>query len=217
MRIGALDRKILRDAWHIRAQIIACALVVAGGINSFVSLSSLNRSLAASQATFYEEYRFADVFAGAVRAPEHVAQRLAAIPGVAMLETRVVARVNLDVPGLDEPARGRIVSISRDPTGGLNALYIRRGRMPAAASQDEVLVAEAFAIANRLRARRLDPRRGERPLQEPSHRRACPSRRSTSTRWAPASSSPTTAATASCGWTARGSPPPTTWRAPSTT
>ena len=76
MRIGALDRKILRDAWHIRAQIIACALVVAGGINSFVSLSSLNRSLAASQATFYEEYRFADVFAGAVRAPEHVAQRI---------------------------------------------------------------------------------------------------------------------------------------------
>ncbi|HRA24424.1 MAG TPA: hypothetical protein PLK52_12730, partial [Usitatibacteraceae bacterium] len=70
MRIGALDRKILRDAWHIRAQIIACALVVAGGINSFVSLSSLNRSLATSQATFYEEYRFADVFAGAVRAPE---------------------------------------------------------------------------------------------------------------------------------------------------
>ena len=135
MRIGALDRKILRDAWHIRAQIIACALVVAGGINSFVSLSSLNRSLAASQATFYEEYRFADVFAGAVRAPEHVAQRLAAIPGVAVLETRVVARVNLDVPGLDEPARGRIVSISRDPSGGLNALYIRRGRMPATASQ----------------------------------------------------------------------------------
>ena len=150
VRIGALDRKILRDAWHIRAQIIACALVVAGGINSFVSLSSLNRSLATSQATFYEEYRFADVFAGAVRAPEPVAQRLAAIPGVAALETRVVARVNLDVPGLDEPARGRIVSISRDPSGGLNALYLRRGRLPAPASQDEVLVAEAFAIANKL-------------------------------------------------------------------
>ena len=40
MRIGALDRKILRDAWHIRAQIIACALVVAGGTDVMVLLSS---------------------------------------------------------------------------------------------------------------------------------------------------------------------------------
>lgn len=150
MRFPALDHKILRDAWHIRGQIVACALVVAGGINSFVSLSSVNRSLASSQAAFYEEYRFADVFAGAVRVPEPVAAALAAIPGIATLETRVVARVNLDVPGLAEPARGRIISISRDPAGGLNALHLRRGRIPAALSQDEVLASEAFALANRL-------------------------------------------------------------------
>jgi putative ABC transport system permease protein len=150
VRIGALDLKILRDAWHMRGQILACALVVAGGINSFVSLSSVNRTLAASQAAFYEEYRFADVFAGLVRAPEHVGAALAAIPGVAVLETRVSVRVNLDVPGLAEPARGRIVSISRDPDGGLNALHLRRGRMPAPASQDEVLASEAFALANHL-------------------------------------------------------------------
>ncbi len=150
MRIGALDRKILRDAWHIRGQIVACALVVAGGINSFVSLSSVNRTLAASQAAFYEEYRFADVFAGAVRAPDSVAANLAAIPGVATLETRVAVRVNLDVPGLAEPARGRTLSISRDPAGGLNALHLRRGRLPAPESQDEVVIAEAFSVANSL-------------------------------------------------------------------
>jgi putative ABC transport system permease protein len=150
VRIGALDLKILRDAWHIRGQIVACALVVAGGINSFVSLSSVNRTLAASQAAFYEEYRFADVFAGAVRAPESVAASLAAIPGVATLETRVAVRVNLDVPGLAEPARGRILSISRDPGGGLNALHLRRGRLPATESQDEVVIAEAFSVANSL-------------------------------------------------------------------
>ena len=104
VRIGALDRKILRDAWHIRAQIIACALVVAGGINSFVSLSSVNRTLASSQALFYADNRFADVFAMLGRAPEHVAGSLASIPGITALETRVSVRVNLDVPGLAEPA-----------------------------------------------------------------------------------------------------------------
>ena len=150
VRIGPLDLKILRDAWHMRGQVIACALVVAGGINSFVSLSSVNRSLAASQAVFYETHRFADVFADLVRAPEHVAALLAAIPGVAALDTRLSVRVNLDVPGLAEPARGRIISISRDPAGGLNTLHLRKGRMPAPGSQQEVLAAEAFAVANRL-------------------------------------------------------------------
>ena len=218
VRIGALDRKILRDAWHIRGQIVACALVVAGGINSFVSLSSVNRTLAASQSAFYEEYRFADVFAGAVRAPRAGRRRArGAIPGVAALETRVTARVNLDVPGLAEPARGPSSRSRAPPDGGLNALHLRLGRMPAPASQDEVLASEAFALANGLEAGRLDPRRD---ATASTRRFACaawPSRRSSSTRWARDSSSRTTAATASCGWTARGSRRPTTWKARSTT
>lgn len=150
MRIASLDLKMLRDAWHLRGQVIACALVVAGGINSFVSLSSVNRSLAASQAAFYEDNRFADAFASLVRAPEPVARALEAIPGIAVLETRVVVRVNLDVPGLAEPARGRIVSMPRGSGGGLNALHLLRGRLPAPGRADEVLASEAFAQANGL-------------------------------------------------------------------
>jgi putative ABC transport system permease protein len=141
---------MFRDAWHLRGQVIACALVVAGGINSFVSLSSVNRTLATSQAAFYEDNRFADAFASLVRAPEPVARALEAIPGIAALETRVAVRVNLDVPGLAEPARGRIVSIPREAAGGLNALHLLRGRLPAPGSADEVLASEAFAKANHL-------------------------------------------------------------------
>ncbi len=150
VRIAALDLKMFRDAWHLRGQVIACALVVAGGINSFVSLSSVNRTLAASQAAFYEDNRFADAFASLVRAPEPVARNLEAIPGIAALETRVAVRVNLDVPGLAEPARGRLVSMPREASGGLNALHLIRGRLPAPGSADEALASEAFAKANGL-------------------------------------------------------------------
>jgi putative ABC transport system permease protein len=150
VRISALDRKVLRDAWQLRGQIVACALVVAAGICTFVTLYSVNRALSQSQRAFYEEYRFADVFASAVRAPQPATERLRAIPGVAAIETRVVERVNLDVPGLDEPARGRLVSLARDPRTGLNALYLRIGRFPEANSQEEVLASEAFAKANQL-------------------------------------------------------------------
>ena len=150
MRLAALDLKMFRDAWHLRGQVIACALVVAGGINSFVSLSSVNRTLAASQAAFYEDNRFADAFASLVRAPEPVARSLEAIPGIAALETRVAVRVNLDVPGLAEPARGLVVSMPVEAAGGLNALHLVRGRLPVPGSADEALASEAFAKANAL-------------------------------------------------------------------
>jgi putative ABC transport system permease protein len=152
VRLAALDWKLLRDAWHMRGQILACALVVAGGINSFVSLSSVNRTLATSQARFYEEHHFGNVFANLVRAPEPVGAALSTIPGVAALETRVSVRVSLDVRGLDEPARGRIMSLPRAlEGGGINALHLLQGRTPAAGSQSEAVASQAFAWANDLK------------------------------------------------------------------
>ena len=63
---------------------------------------------------------------------------------------RVVTEVVLDVPGLSEPATGRLVSVRDRPAGMLNALHLRRGRMVEAGSQDEVVASEAFAEANQL-------------------------------------------------------------------
>ena len=68
-------------------------------------------SLRETRRVYYERQRFADVFALLKRAPLSVAADVAAIPGVAAVETRVVASVTLDVPGLDEPALARLSSI----------------------------------------------------------------------------------------------------------
>ncbi|HEY7509461.1 MAG TPA: FtsX-like permease family protein, partial [Vicinamibacteria bacterium] len=75
---------------------------------------------------------------------------LAAVPGVAAVDTRVVADVTLDVPGLDEPATGRLVSIPADGRPRLNDVFLRRGRWIEAGRADEVLASEAFAVANGL-------------------------------------------------------------------
>src|SRR5574341_471273 len=107
----SLDRKLIRDLLHLRGQVIAVALVVACGVASFVSMRNMYRSLLATQTAYYAEYRFADVFAHLKRAPEWIAPRIAEIPGVAAAQTRIVANVTLDVPGLNEPATGQLVSI----------------------------------------------------------------------------------------------------------
>ena len=104
--LSALHRKLLRDLWHLKSQAVAISLVMACGVATFVMSVSTASSMYRNQARFYEQFRFADVFVNLKRAPASLAPRLAAVPGVARLETRVVAQVNLDVPGMIEPAQG---------------------------------------------------------------------------------------------------------------
>ena len=149
--LSALHRKLLRDLWHYRGLSVAVALVVACGVASYVATRSAYRSLLASEDEYYRRYRFADVFANVKRAPESLVRRVQAIPGVAAAESRIVVDVALDVPGLPEPATGRIVSL---PEGGaapsLNRVALTRGRFPERGRRDEVVVSQAFAAANRL-------------------------------------------------------------------
>ena len=140
----------MRDLFHLRGQVIAVALVVACGIATYVTMRSSYDSLVASRAAYYETYRFADVFAQLKRAPESLAAEMQNVPGVATIQTRVVLEVTLDVPGLDEPATARLVSIPERRTAILNDLYIRQGRYIEPGRRDEVLVSEAFAEANQL-------------------------------------------------------------------
>ena len=145
-----LHRKVLRDLWHLRSQMVAVAAVMTCGIAMFVTLRSMHGWLREAQREYYEAFRFADVFASARRAPAPVARQLAAVPGVAAVRTRVVMDVTLDLPGLDEPGTGRLVGIPEQHVPMLNDLYLRRGRWIVPEHPEEVLVSEAFGRANGL-------------------------------------------------------------------
>lgn len=121
-----LNRKLLRDLSQLKGQAAAIALVMACGVATFVLSVSTYRSLDGALTTYYDRYRFADVFAHLKRAPNAVAARVADVPGVAHVQTRVVIDVTLDVPGMAEPAVGRLVSVPDVPTPGLNRMYLRR-------------------------------------------------------------------------------------------
>jgi putative ABC transport system permease protein len=147
---GALDRKLLRDLWHLRGQVLAVAAVVACGVGLFVTMRGMYEMLIRERAVYYQQYRFADVFATVKRAPESMAERILALPGVQQVQTGIVLEVTLDVPGLAEPATGLLSSIPDRGPPKLNELHLRRGRMIEPGARDEVVVNEAFARANRL-------------------------------------------------------------------
>lgn len=151
MRLSALDRKLFRDLWRLRAQVFAIACVIGAGIALLVATFGCMVSLELSQDAFYERYRFAQVFATLKRAPNPLAERLAAVPGAARVETRVVADVILDVPGMDDPATGRLISYPDIGAPLLNDLALQAGRMLEPERPSEVLVTEAFAQAQGLK------------------------------------------------------------------
>ena len=109
--VPTLDRKLLRDIWEMKGQALAIAAVVAAGVTMFVTYLSNFDSLQRTRAEYFDISRFADVFASLKRAPASLEPRLAAIPGVEHVMTRVVADVTLDVPGMSEPATGRLISL----------------------------------------------------------------------------------------------------------
>ena len=90
--MSALSRKLRRDLWRIRAQVVSIAGVMAGGVMAVVALRGTSSALERSTAEYYATARFADVFASLTRAPDAVEARLAAVPGVASVATRRSAR-----------------------------------------------------------------------------------------------------------------------------
>ena len=140
----ALDRKMLRDLRRIWAQALAIALVLACGVMVLTGAQGTQATLLQTQSAYYERHRFADVFAGATRAPADVVQAASLIPGVAQVEGRISFQAVLDIDGMTEPATGRILSLPAAGPG-LNLPLVRLGRLPDPSRADEVALAEPFA------------------------------------------------------------------------
>ena len=124
MAMSALDKKLLRDLRRIWAQAIAVALVLAAGIATLILAVGTYQSLDETRTAYYERYRFGHVFAYAKRAPADLREKIAQIPGVAAVETRIASGAILDIPGLHRPASARVLSPAGTwPTAPEQALY----------------------------------------------------------------------------------------------
>jgi putative ABC transport system permease protein len=148
MVMQVLDRKLWRDLWQLKGQAAAITAVMASGVACFIMFLTTLDSLLLSRDLYYRDYRFAEVFAPLKRAPEAVRERIAAIPGVARVDSRVVALLSIDIEGFNEPVLGLVTSIPDRGEPLLNRLYLRAGRLPEAGREDEVVVSQDFAEAH---------------------------------------------------------------------
>jgi putative ABC transport system permease protein len=148
--VSPLDHKLLRDLWRMKGQATAIGAVIAVGVMLLVMMTGLKASLSETRDAYYDRYRLADVFAPVARAPEHLAHRLAALPGVSTVQTRVQGRALIDLPGQVLPVQAQAVSLPERGRPVLNDIFLTRGRLPAAGRPDEIVLLQGFAAAHRL-------------------------------------------------------------------
>lgn len=145
-----LDKKLLRDVWHMRLHAAGVALVLACGLAVFVMAIGMRGSMERTRAAYYAERRMADLAVSLVRAPDRVAEELAAVPGVSVVETRIAGLALLNIAGAQKPPSARLVSLPTRGRPRISDLVMARGRWPDPAHADEVIVNQAFADAQHL-------------------------------------------------------------------
>jgi putative ABC transport system permease protein len=145
---ASLHRKLLRDLWLMKGQVVAICLVMACGAATFTMSLSTLQSLREAKDKYCDHYRFAHVFTHLKRAPLSLAAQIGELPGVSRVQTRVVVNVSLDVPGMSEPPVGHLISIPEGTEPELNRLHLRDGRYLHEERVSEVLVNESFAEAH---------------------------------------------------------------------
>lgn len=146
--MSMLERKLRRDLWRLKGQVATIALVLGCGIMAMIMLRSTFGSLLRARDDYYARYRFGDVFAHLERAPNAVEGRLGALPGVAVVYTRIVKDVMVPVADEAYAVTGVLISVPDAGEPPLGRLHLRSGRMPAGA--DEAVVLEQFAEAHHL-------------------------------------------------------------------
>ncbi|HEY7955748.1 MAG TPA: ABC transporter permease [Polyangia bacterium] len=145
-----LHRALFRDLFHLRAQVLTLALVVACGASVFVAMQRCADALSGARASYFRAQRLADVFGSLKRAPRTLLSDLDAVSGVAQIDGRVVGDVPVFLDGRAQPATVHLVSLDPAISSPLDAVRLRSGRLPAPGAEDEIVLNEPFAQANHL-------------------------------------------------------------------
>lgn len=149
--LRTLHRKLLRELWQMRLQMLSIALMVATGVMTVVTMNGSYQSLHAARDDYYQRARFADVWAPLVRAPRSLLERLARIPGISTMDARVTLLATLDLPDVAMPAQARFVSLPAYGRPPVNDIVVTRGRYIQPCIADEVIISDKFAAARALK------------------------------------------------------------------
>ena len=149
--MSVLNHKLTRDIKGSLGVLLTVVVIIAVGTGSFIAVGSAQRILEGSQAAYYSQYRFADFWIDVKKAPLTAVDRIAALPGVATVDTRVVFDVILDLADVTRPLTGRLISVpARGFDKCINGICLVRGSGFSDDRNEEIILGDQFAQAHGL-------------------------------------------------------------------
>lgn len=140
----------MRDLWRIKGQAIAIIFVIAAGIALFVMSNGMMTALDETMRAYYERHRFADIYAPAKRAPNHLLEEVNNLEGVASAEGRINGGGLVTLEHVSAPISARVLSYNPDARSPVNSIYLVEGRMLRSTHPDEVFLLKPFADAHEI-------------------------------------------------------------------
>jgi len=148
--VKALDRKLARNLWSLKTQVLSIALVIACGIGGFIASFATHDSLLWSRENYYDTARFPHVFAAMKRAPDSLLQKVRAIDGVSDADVRVVRDAQLDLESVAQPMVARMIGMNFERPQAMNRATLTGGRWPSPGARNEAVVNQRFFEARGL-------------------------------------------------------------------
>jgi len=149
--VNVLNRKLLRDIRGSKGLLLTITLIIAVGTGCFVGMLATYDNLETALVSYYARCRMADFWVDLKKAPETEVERLAEIPGISEVRTRISFPVVADLPGVDRPVSGLAVSLPTVHRAVINDIVLESGSYFTAGGREEVIVSKKFAEARGLR------------------------------------------------------------------
>lgn len=146
-----LDRKLLRDVFNSKGMLAAIIAIITVGIACFSGMLGTFFDLRDAQISYYSRCRMADFWIDLKKAPVREMERIAAIPGISEIRTRIEFPVIVDLEGVDKPLSGMVVSMPDEEQSVINNIVLRNGTYFSADKRNEVIVSEKFAKARNIK------------------------------------------------------------------
>jgi putative ABC transport system permease protein len=146
----SLDKKLLRELWKIKGQVLAVTSVIACGITMYIAFYSAFLNLELSRDTYYAKYRFHDFSIQMEKAPLNSVFKIQNLPGVRAVSGRVVKDVTVSLKDKDELIIGRIIGLDSRKKSIIDNIHLVSGRLLTPGETNVCLVDDKFLKANKL-------------------------------------------------------------------
>ena len=150
--MSVLDRKLRRDLAQTKGMLAAIIAIIAVGVGCLVGSFGTFFNLQNARASYYSRCRMADFWLDLKKAPVLDVAPLSNIHGVSEIRTRIKFPVIVDLPGVDKPVSGEVLSLPAGREKVVNGIVLLRGTYFTRERRDEVIVSERFS-----RVRNINP------------------------------------------------------------